>query len=96
MKSKSSIPCTARGCIPLFPVNSRSYNVVDREREKKNSLDKASCLGVEESMLFEGGEEARGRVEAGDVVVGGRSAVGGSDRRHLEYMCCSVLELSTK
>ena len=47
-------------------------------------------------MLFEGGEEARGRVEAGDVVVGGRSAVGGSDRRHLEYMCCSVLELSTK
>lgn len=42
-------------------------------------------------MLFEGAEEARRRVEAGDVVVGRVSAVGGSDRRHLEYMCCCVL-----
>lgn len=48
-------------------------------------------------MLFEGAEEARRRVEAGDVVVGRVTAVG-SDRRHLEYMCCSVLVqmISTK
>jgi hypothetical protein len=51
------------------------------------SLDEASCLGVEESVLCEGGEEARRRVEAGDVVVGRLNAVGGSDRRHLEYIC---------
>lgn len=41
---------------------------------------------MEESVLFEGCEEARRRVEAGDVVVGRLNAVGGSGRRHLEYV----------
>lgn len=47
-------------------------------------------------MFFEGGEEARRRVEAGDVVVGRVTAVGGGDRRHLEYMCCCVLVRSVE
>jgi hypothetical protein len=45
---------------------------------------------VEESVLFEGAEKARRRVEAGDVIVGRVAAVGGSDRRHLEYVLLRV------
>lgn len=68
---------------------------LQRAIEWNYSLDEASCLGVEESVLFEGAEEARGRVEAGDVVVGRLNAVRGSDRRHLEYIVlCSVSRLS--
>lgn len=60
----------------LHSAVSGQLTFLQREIEKDYSLDEASCLGVEESVLFEGGEEAGRRVETGDVVVGRLNAVG--------------------
>jgi hypothetical protein len=51
--------------------------------ERGNSLDEASCLVVEQGVLGDRAEEARRRVEAGDVVVGACHAGSRSDGRHL-------------
>ena len=78
MKSKSSIPWTALGCIPLLKSVLTSdplgyFVLVDL-------LYEASCLVVEESVR-EGGEHTAGRAETGDVVVGRLQAIGSAGQR---------------
>lgn len=68
MKSKSSMPCTARGCIPLFDSGQTSREAPTRGEE--DLLDEASCLVVEEGMS-KGRVDTAGGVETTDVVVGG-------------------------
>lgn len=52
--------------------------------DRQNSLYKASCLVVEQSVLLEGAQKAGRRVEAGDVIVGVLEAIGRGERRHSE------------
>lgn len=81
MKSKSSIPCTARGCIPLA---SQSVSLaLTLYSSPGYVLDEASSLVVEE-VVFEGGERARGSSEAGDVVVGRQVPAGAHDDSRAE------------
>jgi hypothetical protein len=85
IKSKSSMPCTALGCIPLGQsVQFAAYQA--------HSLDKTSCLFAKQSMLIWGAHGTTWRRKAGDVVVDGEgctrsSPVGpigsGSGRRHV-------------
>lgn len=86
MKSKSSMPCTALGCMPLDWVSSAPLSLRG-VCGTWNILYEASRLVVEKSV-FEGRPHAAGGVETSDVVVGGLHAIGGagqrSNRRHGE------------
>ena len=70
MKSKSSIPCTARGCRPL---NEQSVDVVgDLEiRASGGLLDEASCLVIEEHVVGSWAQRPTGSSKAPNVVVCG-------------------------
>lgn len=79
MKSKSSIPCTALGCIPLL----KSVLTSDIHADcfvPADLLYEASCLVVEEGVR-ERGEHTAGRAETGDVVVGRLHAIGSAGQR---------------
>jgi hypothetical protein len=78
MKSKSSMPCTARGCIPLDL--SLVSHVDAAGVESHDLLHEASCLVVEKAVLG-GGEDTARRGEAGDVVVGRLHAIAGGESR---------------
>lgn len=74
MKSKSSMPWTARGCIPLhrpsvYAIGSNLMN---------HSLYEASCLVVEKG-IGEGRPHSAGRLEASDVIIG-IGTVGGAEQ----------------
>src|SRR5687768_17601251 len=78
MKSKSSIPCTARGCRPLFrPVRALALKWICVWPEN-GLLDEASCLGVEEGVGGRRAQRPRGSGEAADVVIGGEAVARGS------------------
>lgn len=73
IKSKSSMPWTARGCRPLreLSANAAAWNL-----GSPNSLDEASCLITEEHMLRLRAQWPAGSVESSDVVVGRDVVVG--------------------
>ena len=71
MKSKSSMPCTARGCKPLSPQRQKLPNLVPVGRDAL--LDEASSLVMEKSVLSARAEWSAGSYEATDVVVCGSS-----------------------
>lgn len=75
MKSKSSIPWTARGCIPL---NRPSAYAIGRNWTD-HSLYETSCLVVEKGIGEGRPHSARG-LEASDVIIG-VGTVGGAEQR---------------
>ena len=68
MKSKSSMPCTARGCRPLKHTVSRAPTI--SSRIPGSLLNKASCLVVEEHVFTTRAQWATGSSKTADIVVG--------------------------
>lgn len=73
MKSKSSMPWTARGCIPL----DRPSVYAIGPKLTDHSLYETSCLVVEKG-IGEGRPHSARRLEASDVIIG-IGTVGGAE-----------------
>ena len=78
IKSKSSIPWTARGCRPLGKLLAIAE---DWDFNPRNSLNETSCLVAEEHMVRLWTQWSAGGPETSDVVVG-ISRVGPINLRH--------------
>ena len=76
MKSKSSIPCTARGCKPLEERHGQPLQFL-QNREELCSLDEASCSLVEEQMFRPWAQRSTRSDEATDVIICRRTGGGG-------------------